>query len=148
MEMLLGLIDSLKLDNTVFIQFLIFLVGYSIIYYVLFKPYNEAAKIRYERTKGNEDSADKYDDEIEILKRKYGQKAKETNLAVKGVFVDYETKTKKEVAELLMAAQTKYTAEREEKEKEVFAHFETEKTKVPNLVKELKEQLKKVLAGA
>jgi F0F1-type ATP synthase membrane subunit b/b' len=148
MEMLLGLIDSLKLDNTLFIQFLIFLVGYAILYYVLFKPYNEAARIRHERTKGSEDSADKYDDEIEILKRKYGQKAKETNLAVKEVFTDYETKTKKEVADLLMQAQTKYKSEKEEQEKAVYAHFETEKTKVPNLVKDLKEQLKKVLAGA
>lgn len=148
MDMLLGLIDSLKLDNTLFIQFLIFLVGYSIIYYVLFKPYNKAAEIRHERTKGSQDSADKYDDEIEILKRKYGLKAKETNLAVKEVFADYETKTKKEVADLLIEAQEKYQLEKEEQETAVYSHFETEKTKVPNLVKDLKEQLKKVLAGA
>jgi len=148
MEMLSNLINSLKLDNTLFVQFVIFLVGYSILYYTLFKPYNEAAKVRHERTKGSEDSADKYDDEIEILKRKYGQKAKETNLAVKEVFSDYEAKTKKEVSDLLLEAQSKYKSEKEEQEKSVYSHFETEKSKVPTLVKDLKEQLKKVLAGA
>jgi len=148
MEMLLSLIGALKLDNTLFVQFVIFLVGFSVLYYVLFKPYNEAARIRHERTKGSEDSADKYDDEIEILKRKYGQKAKETNQAVKEVFSSYESKTKKEVADLLLEAQAKYKSDKDEKEKAVYTHFETEKTKVPSLVKDLKEQLKKVLAGA
>lgn len=147
MEMLLGLIDSLKLNSTLFTQFLIFLVGFVFLYYILFKPYSNAAHTRYERTKGNEDSADKYDDEIEILKRKYGQKVKETNLAVKSVFTDYDTKTKKEVSELLAAALSKYKSEKEDKEKAVNEHYKMEQSKVPALVQDLKEQLKKVLAG-
>lgn len=148
MEMILGLIDSLKLNNSLFVQFVIFLVGFSFLYYVLFKPYNNAAEIRFERTTGSEENADKYDEEIELLNRKYGQKAKETNLAIKTVFVDYEEKTKKEIADLMMAAQSKYKEEKDSKEQEANAHYQKEKSKVPVLVEELKAQLKKVLAGA
>ena len=146
--MLLSLVESLKLDNTLFVQFVIFLLGFTFLYYVLFKPYSQAANVRYERTKGNQDSADKYDDEIELLKRKYGKKVKETNLAVKSVFADYDTKTKKEVSELLFEAQSKYKSEKEAQEKKVNNHYQSEKSKVPNLVQDLKNQLKKVLAGA
>lgn len=148
MEIILGLIDSLKLNNSLFVQFVIFLVGFSFLYYVLFKPYNNAAEIRFERTTGSEENADKYDEEIELLNRKYGQKAKETNLAIKTVFADYEEKTKKEIADLMMAAQSKYKEEKDSKEQEANAHYQKEKSKVPVLVEELKAQLKKVLAGA
>lgn len=148
MEMVLGLIDSLKLNDTLFVQFVIFLIGFSFLYYVLFKPYNNAAEVRFQRTTGSEENADKYDEEIELLKRKYGQKAKETNQAIKTVFTEYDQKTKKEIADLLMAAQSKYKEEKDNKEQEANAHYQKEKSKIPVLVEELKAQLKKVLAGA
>ena len=147
MEMLLGLIDSLKLNNTLFVQFVIFLIGFSFLYYVLFKPYSNAAQIRFERTTGSEENADKYDEEIELLKRKYGEKVKETNHAIKTVFSDYDQKTKKEIADLMMSAQSKYKEEKDIKEKEAQDHYQKEKAKVPTLAQELKAQLKKVLAG-
>jgi F0F1-type ATP synthase membrane subunit b/b' len=148
MDMLLGLVDSLKLNNTIFVQFFVFLCGYTILYYVLFKPYNNAAQIRYERTTGSEESADQYDEEIELLKRRYGQKVKDNNEMISSVFSSFDEKAKLEAAELMMAAQTKYKNEKDLREKELEERFENEKSKVPQLTQDLKEQLKKVLAGA
>lgn len=146
--MLLDLINSLELDQTIVFQFGIFLVGFLFLYYALFKPYNDAAEERYQKTVGSEESAYKYDEEIELLRRKYGNKVKETNLAVKEVFQDTETKAKKEINELLISAQEKYRTEKEKQEEEIRKSFQVEKEKVPSLVSELKDTFKKVLLGA
>lgn len=147
MDMITGLIGSLKLNETLFIQFVVFLIGYSFLYFLLFKPYNKAAQERLDRTKGSEESADEFDEEIELLKRKYSAKVKETNVAVKEVFKGYEQQTKRESAELLENANTKIRQEKESKEKEVEALYQQEKNKVPALAQGLKEDLKKVLVG-
>ncbi|MGH1467843.1 MAG: ATP synthase F0 subunit B [Bdellovibrionales bacterium] len=148
MDMLVGLISSLKLNNTLFVQFLIFLVAYAFLYYVLFKPYNNAAQLRYDRTTGNEENADKYDEEIELLKRKYGQKIKEINTSVTGVFSEFDERGKKEASALMLEAQQTYKAEKDQKEKDLNDHYLKERDKVPALTQDLKAQLKKVLAGA
>lgn len=148
MDMLIGLINSLKLNNTLFFQFVVFMVGYAFLYYLLFKPYNNAAQERYDRTTGNEESADKYDEEIEQLKRTYGQKVKELNESVNSVFLNFDEKAKKESADMLLNAQKEYKAEKDKKEKDLIDHYQSEKAKVPTLTQDLKEQLKKVLAGA
>lgn len=147
MDMLVGLINSLKLNNTLFIQFAIFMVAFAFLYYVLFKPYNKAAQTRYDRTTGSEESTDKYDEEIELLKRKHGQKVKETNETVSSIFSDYDTKGKKEAATLMLQAQASYKTEKESKEKALDDLYQTEREKVPSLTQDLKNQLKKVLAG-
>lgn len=148
MDILVGLISSLKLNQTLFFQFVVFLVGYGFLYYVLFKPYNKAAQMRHDRTVGNEESADKYDEEIELLKRSYGQKVKETNQSVNNLFSEYDVKGKKEAADLMLAAQKTYKAEKDQREKDMNDHYQKEKEKVPALTQELKGQLKKVLVGA
>ncbi len=148
MDMLVGLIDSLKLNDTIFIQFIVFMVGYMFLYYVLFKPYNNAAQKRYERTTGSEESADKFDEEIELLNRKYGQKVKEMNESISAIFLEADEKTKKEASEILITAQQKYKSEKEQKEESLNKEFKAEEAKVPELSKDLKAQLKKVLAGA
>ncbi len=148
MDMLVSLVDSLKLNNTLYMQFLIFLVGFSFLYYVMFKPYNKAAQTRYDRTIGNEDSADKYDEEIELLQRKYGQCVKETNESIALIFSDSHDRLKKEVSTLMLEAQKVYKSKKEQKEKSIMADYEKEREKLPGLSVEIKKQLKKVLAGA
>lgn len=147
MEMLLGLIESLKLNNTIVAQFIIFLIGYSILYYLLFKPYNRAAQARYDRTVGSEQSANKYDEEIELLKRKYGEKVKQTNAAVKNIFTEYEEKAKKDSSKMALEAQEKNRNEKQAKENQVNDQYQDELKKVPQLASDVKEELKKVLVG-
>ena len=147
MDMLIGLINSLKLDETLFYQFVVFMVGYYFLYYVLFKPYNNAAQIRYQRTTGSEESADKFDEEIELLSRKYGEKVKETNEAISSIFSDSEEKTKKEASAVMLEAQSKYKSEKDQREQVLNTQYKAEEAKVPELTKDLKAQLKKVLAG-
>ncbi len=148
MDMLVSLIDSLKLNNTLYIQFLVFLVGFFFLYYVMFKPYNKAAQARYDRTIGNQENTDKYDEEIESLKRKYSQRVKEINESTSLIFLDYDNRFKKEAASLMLKAQQSYKSEKEQKEKNIMDSYEKEKEKLSILSIEIKKQLKKVLAGA
>ncbi len=145
MDMILGLIGSLGLNTTLFIQFGIFMVSFGILHYLLFKPYNNAAQERYDRTVGNEESAHQFDEEIELIERKYKERALQTNNEVQEVFAKSETSGKEQVNTILKTAKDKYQSSKEKLEKEAAHEFSTEQAKIPNLVPELKTALKKVL---
>lgn len=145
MDMILGLIDSLGLNSTLFIQFGIFMVSFGILQYVLFKPYNKAAQERYNRTVGNEESAHQFDEEIELIQRQYREKAQATNNDVQAVFLNEEQSGKNEVNSILKTAKDKYQSNKEKLEKEAAHEYSSEQSKIPNLVPELKDALKKVL---
>lgn len=148
MEMLSGLIQSLELDLSLFIQFGIFLLSYVFLHYVLFKPYNEKAQERYSKTTGSIESANQFDEEIELLKREYGKAVKKTNADVKQIHEAKQDEAKKEVQNLIQSAQELYHQEKSQKSEEIEKAFLSEKSKVPALAKELKESLKKVLINA
>ena len=146
--MLSGLIQSLELDLSLFVQFGIFLVSYVFLHYVLFKPYNEKAQERYAKTTGSIESANQFDEEIELLKREYGKTVKKTNADVKQIHESEQSEAKKEVQTLILKAQESYQKEKLERSEEIEKAYITEKSKIPSLSKELKDSLKKVLINA
>ncbi len=148
MDIILGLIDSLELNGSLFFQFAIFFLTFLTLYYVLFKPYNKYAQERYESTTGSLESATQFDEEIEILKRKYGQAVKDTNNDIKKVYDERDSEAKKEVQTLIGDAQASYQKEKTRRSKEIEASYQEEATKIPQLSQSLKDSLKKVLLGA
>ena len=148
MEMLSGLIQSLELDLSLFIQFGIFLASYVFLHYVLFKPYNEKAQERYAKTTGSIESANQFDEEIELLQREYGKTVKKTNAEVKKIHESEQSEAKKEVQKLIQTAQDSYQKEKRERSDEIEKTYNTEKSKIPSLSKDLKKSLKKVLINA
>lgn len=146
--MLSGLIQSLELDLSLFIQFGIFLVSYVFLHYVLFKPYNEKAQERYTKTTGSIESANQFDEEIELLKREYGKTVKKTNTEIKQIHEAEQLEAKKEVQTLIQNAQESYQKEKQMRSEEIEKAYITEKSKIPSLSKELKDSLKKVLINA
>lgn len=145
MEIINGLLDSLGINPTLFAQFCLFLVGFGIMHYMLFKPYNEYANERFNRTVGNEETANQFDEDIELLKRKYSDKAFQTNKEVQLVFSQAEQKAMKDSNGILERARDKFFAEKQKLEKQVESNYKEESAKVPSLAPELKESLKQVL---
>jgi F-type H+-transporting ATPase subunit b len=148
MEIVSGLIDSLELDLSLFIQLGIFLLSYIVLHYLLFKPYNSVAQKRFDATTGSLESATQFDEEIELLKREYGKAVKETNEKVKGIYDTADASAKKEAQDILIKAQEDYLAEKTTRSKEIEALYQEESKKIPQLSQDLKDSLKKVLLGA
>jgi len=140
MDIVSGLIDSLELNLSLFIQLGIFLVSYVVLHYLLFKPYNIVAQKRFDATTGSLESATQFDEEIELLKREYGK--------IKGIYDSTDASAKKEVQEIVMKAQSEYLAEKTTRSKEIEANYQEESKKIPLLSQNLKDSLKKVLLGA
>ena len=148
MDIVSGLIDSLELNLSLFIQLGIFLVSYVVLHYLLFKPYNIVAQKRFDATTGSLESATQFDEEIELLKREYGKAVKETNEKIKGIYDSTDASAKKEVQEIVMKAQSEYLAEKTTRSKEIEANYQEESKKIPLLSQNLKDSLKRVLLGA
>lgn len=148
MDILLGLIDSLELNPSLFIQLGLFLITFFIIHYLLFKPYNLVAQKRYDATTGSIESATQFDEEIELLKRDYGKAVKETNEKVKGIYDESNESAKKEAGNIIAKAQADYLAEKTKKTKEIESEYHEESKKIPELSQDLKKSLKKILLGA
>ena len=148
MEIVSGLIDSLELDLSLFIQLGIFLLSYLVLHYLLFKPYNIVAQKRFDATTGSLESATQFDEEIELLKREYGKAVKETNEKVKEIYDSSDASAKKEASEIMMKSQSEYLAEKTTRSKEIEAQYQEESKKIPQLSQGLKDSLKKVLLGA
>ncbi len=84
MEML----KALGIDNTIFIQFLLFLIGYIILTRLVFKPYFDAYLERYNRTTGSEEKATQIVEETALLEKEYEENAKALNFKIKKIFDD------------------------------------------------------------
>jgi len=148
MDIVLGLINSLGLDLSLFVQLGIFLLTFFVMHYLLFKPYNLVAQKRYDATTGSIESASQFDEEIELLKRQYGQAVKDTNEKVKSIYDESNESAKKEVNKIITTAQAEYLNEKGKRTKEIESEYQEETKKIPQLSQELKKSLKKILLGA
>ena len=148
MEIISGLIDSLELDPSLFVQLGIFLLSYFVLHYLLFKPYNMVAQRRFDATTGRLESVTQFYEEIELLKREYGKAVKETNKKVKEIYDRCDSVAKKEAQDIMIKAESEYLAEKTMRSKEIEARYQEESKKIPQLSQDLKGSLKKVLLGA
>ena len=86
------LLKSLGINNTIIIQFFIFIIAYLILTRMVFMPYFKAYMERYNRTVGSEDDATKLIEETSGLEAEYEENAKALNIKIKKIF-DSEKKT-------------------------------------------------------
>lgn len=86
MDILLGVLDQLKINNSIWLQLACFLVTYFFISNLLIKPYFQAYLNRQSRTVGNQELAIKTAEEAEAEFAKYQERARAINLEVKNIF--------------------------------------------------------------
>ncbi|MDZ4661958.1 MAG: ATP synthase F0 subunit B [Pseudomonadota bacterium] len=86
MDILLGVLDQLKINNTIWIQLICFLVTYFFISNLFIKPYYRAYISRQDRTVGNQAQAIKTSEDAEAQYLKYQDQARAINLEIKNIF--------------------------------------------------------------
>ena len=82
----MAILQSIGLNQTLFIQFAIFLVTYLFVSRVLFKPYNKAYEERVRKTEGNQNLAEQAIEETKTLELEYEQKARSINKEFKSIY--------------------------------------------------------------
>ncbi|MEZ4870976.1 MAG: hypothetical protein R2827_01775 [Bdellovibrionales bacterium] len=76
MDAVLNLLKTLEVDQTVFIQFAIFLIAYFPIKYLIFQPYFEAYRERIRRTEGNQQDSHNFLAEANQLKEQFEENSR------------------------------------------------------------------------
>lgn len=141
MDTIVGILSSLGVDNTFFIQLLLFMVVFVFVWNVAFSPYFKAFQKREAQTTGSEQLALELIKDTEKLELEYQQKARALNDQIKDVF-DAEKKVavKEQEAIVNVARETaknfvgeareKIQAEYNRAHKELFAQTKTLGTEI------------------
>ncbi len=120
------LLSALGVNQTVAIQFVIFVVVYFFLNKVLFSPYIAALEERRSRTEGQSEKAEKFMEEAKALHDQYAVKVREMNDKQKGIYDQARGEALKSYEQIVTAAREK------------------SKTTIENAQKDLKADLQKV----
>lgn len=98
------LLTALGVNQTVSIQFALFIVVYFILNKVLFTPYLAALDERRSRTEGQSEKAEQFMEEAKSLQEKYALKARELNDKQKDIYDQVRLEAQKRYEELVSSA--------------------------------------------
>lgn len=101
------LLTALGVNQTVAIQFILFLVVYIVLNKALFTPYLAALDERRSRTEGQSEKAEQFMEEAKTLQEKYALKARELNDKQKDVYDQIRIEGQKRYEELVSVAREK-----------------------------------------
>lgn len=104
MDIVLGILQSLGANETVWLQLVLFLVAYIFLSKVLFKPYLEAYIERKKRTEGNQQIAERVIAETQELEHVYQKKARSLNTEHKQIYDQSRSQAIHEHSELVNKA--------------------------------------------
>lgn len=104
MEALTGVLQTLKLDHTIWIQLGCFVVAYLALSNLIFKPYYKVLMQRKEQTTGGTESAERLVQEAGALTEKYELRAREINAEFKAIYDQERASATKAYGEKVAAA--------------------------------------------
>ena len=92
----MAVLHQLELNQSFFIQLIVFTIEYIALSRFVFAPYTKAFNQREERTKGGEDLALEIHKNAVELRAQYDSKASQVSGNVKTIFDDYRLEATKE----------------------------------------------------
>ena len=95
---------AIGIDQTVFVQLIIFLVTFFFLNFLVFKPYFNAHQERAQRTIGNTNLAAQVIEDVHGLECEYQEKAKKINHQHKTIFDESKTKAMEEYDSIISSA--------------------------------------------
>lgn len=134
MEAVLGILDTLKLNNTIWIQLGCFMVAYLAMSQLLFKPYYEAYRKRQERTVGGEETAEKLTQEALEMQESYEGKLRAVNAEFKTIYDQEKSEAQKSFNDKVAGARKEAEGVLEETRTQVA-------TKVVDVQKDLEKEI-------
>lgn len=100
----MAILQQLELNNSFFVQLIIFTIAYLALSRLIFSPYAKALEQREQRTKGGEDLAVEIHKKAEDLRAQYESRARQVNGNVKTIFDEYRLEANKECEHILSQA--------------------------------------------
>lgn len=102
-----ALLQDLGINQTIYLQFVLFVMAYVPLHFLLFKPYFTAYSERINRTEGNQKTSERLLDEAQDLRVRYENKSKELNSQFKAVYDEEKTLTMREYDQITAKAREK-----------------------------------------
>lgn len=102
----MAILDQLGLNQSLFVQFVVFTVAYLALSRLVFAPYSAALAEREMRTKGGEDLAVEIHKKSEELRAQYETKARQVSGNVKSIFDQYRDEANKEYEKIVSASRS------------------------------------------
>ena len=145
MRAVLDILISLGVNQTVFAQFVVFLVAFIFLKYFIFSPYLRAYEERRKRTVGSAGVARELQEQIAQLESDFSKKAKALNEQIKNVFEEKRQKANKETATVVSLAQKAAQEKMTVGKKEVQQAYDEAKDQLRNLAPDLGQTIKQRL---
>lgn len=135
MEAILGILATLKVDNTLWVQLGVFLFAYLVMSQLVFKPYLDAYQKRQDKTVGGEEQAEKLAQDALVIQNSYEEKLREVNAEFKSIYDKEKSEAQKVYNEKVGLARTEadsiIDATRKEIETNVAAVKQELKNEIP-----------------
>lgn len=142
---MMEIFKTLGINETIFMQFGIFMVVYLFLSNVLFKPYLKAFTKRKEQTVGKTDLAERFIEEAKELEVEYSTKARAMNQKTKEIFDASRSEALKAHDEVVAEARDKAKGIIETTRKEIETQVEAARqqldTEVPAISKSINQQV-------
>ena len=139
------LLRGLGVDQTIGIQFVVFVATYLVLHFVLFKPYFMAFKERVEKTMGQTEQAERYIAEAQELQHQYETKARKLSGEYKAIYDRSRGEAMREydrlVGEARQGAKAAFEVAKERIDHELQAAQEEVRKEVPAVASGIVSQL-------
>lgn len=132
MDIILTVLNALKIDKTVIFQFILLFVFFNIIATLLFKRVQEVLEFREGKTTKLENHAHSVYKKAEDLSAQYNAKVEKTHQESQSLAQKKKSETLKKESEILRAAEDKISAEYEERKAKINKEISDKKAVVMN----------------
>lgn len=102
----MAILEQLGINQTLYIQFFVFLVGFLALSMVAFRPYANALEERENRTKGGAELAVEIQKQSVELQNKFETKARSVGGEIKTIFDSYRDEANKEYEGIVTTARS------------------------------------------
>jgi|GEM_PF-1399138 len=143
-----GILTSLGVNSTFFIQLAIFCFTYIAMYFIAIKPYMAAIKERKRRTEGSSDKAKDLTSEAETIRETFAREAKEHNSNVQAIYSKSNSEALDAKAKIIEEAKVKVERQTSQQAKDLEdAIAQSRKqleSEIPNISKSIEDKFLRI----
>lgn len=100
------MLSQLGVNQTAIFQFAIYIVTFTALVFLVYKPFYQALLLRQEKTKGSEDLANEFSKKTSDLQNEYQKEAREQNGKISAIFSEARADGQKQYDATLAGART------------------------------------------
>lgn len=148
MNVVLQILLQLGANETVFIQFGLFVVTISFLTVVVYGPFFKAYDQRMNQTKGADQVADETQNEAKKLEVIYQSKAREINEKIKSIYEDVRKGALDQVSKVVNTGKTEVTATADQARAQIQTQKNNAAKDIAQVSQDVANELSKKLTGA